>query len=162
MLTISKEGLALIKESESFVDHLYNDAAGHCTIGYGTLVHLGPICGDPSESVYAGGITEPEAYRLLEAEVGVVEAKMRRLIKVPLDQSEWDALVDFAYNLGVGQDGLAGSTLLKKLNAGDYDGAAGEFHRWVFADHKKLSGLAVRRATEKALFDRDLPRVLVT
>jgi GH24 family phage-related lysozyme (muramidase) len=152
----SQEGIDLIKSSESFVDHLYNDQAGHCTVGYGYLVHKGPCCGAPTEAPFEQGISEITAQQLLMIEVDRCEDSVRKLVKVPIDQSEFDALVDFEYNLGIGS--LRDSTLLKKLNAGDYAGAAEEFKRWIYADHKKLSGLAVRRDKEVALFNRDLPR----
>jgi GH24 family phage-related lysozyme (muramidase) len=159
MMTTSAEGLQLIEDSELFEAKLYNCPAGHCTIGFGTLVHKGPCCGDPSETPFRDGITRERAASLLRMKVAACECEIRVVVKVALDQSEFDALVDFEYNLGEGA--LRNSTLLQKMNAGDYDGAAEEFGRWVYANHHKLSGLAVRRAKEKALFTRDLPREVV-
>jgi lysozyme len=72
------------------------------------------------------------------------------MTKVPLKQHQFDALVSFAYNVGVGN--LRSSTLLRKLNAGDYDGAALEFHRWNRSKGKVLPGLVRRRAAEALLF----------
>src|SRR5436305_504306 len=122
MMHITEEGLRLIRDSEQFKSRLYNCPAGHCTVGYGHLVHRGNCCGDASELPFANGISEAEAENLLRREVAEHEMCIARLVKVPLDQSEFDALVDFEYNLGCGS--LAQSTLLKKLNAGDYDGTA--------------------------------------
>jgi len=69
-----------------------------------------------------------------------------RLVKVPLTDPERAALIDFAFNAGAGN--LARSTLLRKLNAGDYDGACQEYRRWVFANGKRLRGLENRREAE--------------
>ena len=170
MFRLSDEGLELIKVCEAFEPHLYNCPAGHCTIGYGHLVHYGPIgIGDPKRGIspafallleerWVGGVTESEALALLRRDLGPREVTVRRLVTVPIDQSEYDALVDFEYNTG----SLATSTLLKKLNAEDYVGAAAEFDRWVWAGSQRLAGLVIRRDKEEALFRRDLPRVLCT
>lgn len=71
----------------------------------------------------------------------------------PTTQSQFDALVSFHYNTGA----LGRSTLLRKHNAGNYDGAAFEFERWVKAGGRQLAGLVRRRAAEAALYERDLP-----
>jgi lysozyme len=78
------------------------------------------------------------------------EGGVRTLVKVKLNQNQYDALVSFTFNLGVGA--LQKSTLLKKLNAGDYLGAAAQFPRWVYANKQKLPGLVTRRNEEKKLF----------
>ncbi len=75
---------------------------------------------------------------------------VNRLVTVPLTQNQFDALISFVFNLGIGN--FRTSTLLKKLNAGDYTGAAKEFPPWVRADGKQLPGLIKRRDAEKALF----------
>jgi lysozyme len=158
MLQISDEGVTLVKTSEAFRGQMYNCPAGHCTIGYGHLVHLGPVGSDPkSEAPFLAGLTEVQASALLREDLRTYEAAVHHLVKVSIDQSEYDALVDFEYNLGTGA--LAQSTLLKKLNAGDYDGTAVEFDRWVNANGHRLAGLVARRDAEEALFRRDLPRV---
>lgn len=78
------------------------------------------------------------------------ERDVTRFVKVPLIQGQFDALVLFAYN--VGSKSLETSTLLRKLNAGDYDGAALEFRRWNKNDGKVMRGLTRRRAAEECLF----------
>ena len=78
------------------------------------------------------------------------EPDVLRLVSAELTQSQFDALVSFTYNLGA--SALARSTLLKKLNAGDYAGAAEEFERWDKCNGKPLAGLARRRHAEKSLF----------
>ena len=85
------------------------------------------------------------------------EKAVSRLVKVPLDQGQFDALVSFVYNVGEGDvergiPGLATSTLLRLLNAGDYDGAALQFRRWNKNDGKVMRGLTRRRAAEECLF----------
>ena len=100
-------------------------------------------------------ITKQEAEERLKArltrefEPGVVS-----LVKVPLTQNQFDALVCFAYNVGI--QALRGSTLLKKLNGGDYAGAANEFGRWNRAGGRVLSGLISRRAAERACFEAEI------
>lgn len=80
---------------------------------------------------------------------------MRRNVKVPLSQGQFDALTSFTFNLGAGA--LASSTLLKKLNAGDCAGAQKEFGRWVHAGGEVLQGLVRRRAAEAKLFGNNAP-----
>ena len=75
--------------------------------------------------------------------------------RVPLTDNEQEALVDFVFN--VGATAFNASTLLRKLNAGDYEGASNEFARWNLAGGKVLSGLVKRRAAETALFKEDIP-----
>ena len=75
---------------------------------------------------------------------------MLRHVKVPLTQGQFDVLVSFAFNFGEAK--LASSTLLKLLNAGDYDGARKQINRWVYSNGKKLDGLIRRRARETEMF----------
>lgn len=79
------------------------------------------------------------------------ENDVTRLVKVPLTQGQFDALVSFAFNLG--SRALSGSTLLRKLNDKDYAGAAAQFTRWVYANNQVLAGLVRRREAEKRLFE---------
>ena len=91
-----------------------------------------------------------EAERLLKTGLVSYESDVSRLVKVGLTQGQFDALVSFTYNLGART--LSTSTLLRKLNAGDYAGAADEFLRWNKAGGKVLNGLTRRREAERALF----------
>jgi len=95
-------------------------------------------------------ITQEIAENLLRSGLAQYEKGVTRLVNVAINQNQFDALVDFAYNLGV--KALEGSTLLKKLNAGDYAGAATEFPKWNKAGGKVLNGLTRRREAERALF----------
>ncbi|EOZ7504982.1 lysozyme [Enterobacter hormaechei] len=141
----SDKGIALIKEFEGCKLTAYQDSVGVWTIGYGWTQ---PVDGKP---IPAGmTIKQETAERLLKTGLISYESDVSRLVKVGLTQGQFDALVSFTYNLGARS--LSTSTLLRKLNAGDYAGAADEFLRWNKAGGKVLSGLTRRREAERALF----------
>jgi lysozyme len=149
-MQISTAGLALIKTDEGFNSHLYNCPANDATIGYGHLVHKGPVCGAPSEKPFVAGIDEQQGSTVLLADASYAEHAVEHLVTVPLKQGQYDALVSFTYNEGAGR--LQRSTLLKYLNAGNYVGAAEQFSVWVFGGGVKLPGLVTRREAERKLF----------
>jgi lysozyme len=97
-------------------------------------------------------ISEATAALMVLATLGEYENAVNRYVTVPLNQNQYDALTDFAYNAGA--TNLRTSTLLKKLNKGDYIGAALEFGKWIYGGGKRLSGLVTRRAAEKNLFNK--------
>lgn len=141
-MKISQQGINLIKEFEGCRLTTYADTGGIATIGYG---HTGP-------DVHSGQcISEQEAENLLRKDVERFEKAVSSEVKVSLSQNQFDALVSFAFN--VGQGNLHTSTLLKKLNQSDYQGAAQEFPRWC-KDNRghELPGLKRRREAEKKLF----------
>lgn len=139
-MKISDQGIALIKEFEGCELTAYVCPAGVLTIGVG---HTG-------RDVHAGQtITEEEADELLRKDLETFERCVNNYVG-PVTQSQFDALVSFAFNLGC--DALRNSTLLRKLNDGDDVGAADEFGKWVKAGGKVLPGLVRRREAEKALF----------
>lgn len=130
-----------IKEFEGLRLEAYRDAAGVLTIGYG---HTGPDI-SPGDR-----ITSYWAVELLKNDLGHYEAEVRRL-KVARTQGQFDALLSFAYNLGI--DRLKTSTLLKLIRSGGSRNAIRrEFQRWVYAGGKKLSGLERRRKWEAKRF----------
>ncbi len=151
--SVSAEGRALIKEFEGLRLAAYRCPAGVWTIGYGAT--RGGDGGPVPEGLT---ITHQQAATWLTRDLKEFAADVRRLVTVPLTQGQFDALVDFAFNLGA--DALAGSTLLRKLNAGDYDGAALELPKWRKArvDGKlvPLPGLIRRRAAFLELFTREM------
>ncbi|PUB51511.1 lysozyme [Enterobacter sp. OLF] len=144
-MQISDKGIALIKQFEGCKLTAYQDSVGVWTIGYGWTQ---PVDGKP---IRVGMMIKQEtAERLLKTGLVSCENDVSRLVKVGLTQGQFDALVSFTYNLGARS--LSTSTLLRKLNAGDYAGAADEFLRWNKAGGKVLNGLTRRREAERALF----------
>lgn len=118
----------------------YQDSAGIWTIGYGHI-----------EGVKAGDTcSQEQADAWLESDLMRVVAQLNRDLKVRVTQGEFDALVDFAFNLGL--HALEHSTLWAKLNAGDIEGAAKEFPRWSHAGGVEVAGLLRRRLAEQAEF----------
>ncbi|WP_447283406.1 lysozyme [Escherichia coli] len=145
MMQTSDKGIALIKQFEGCKLTAYQDSVGIWTIGYGWTQ---PVDGKP---IRAGmTIKQETAERLLKTGLVSYESDVSRLVKVGLTQGQFDALVSFTYNLGARS--LSTSTLLRKLNAEDYAGAADEFLRWNKAGGKVLNGLTRRREAERALF----------
>lgn len=137
-MELSQSALNLIKTSEGFRTHTYMDVAGIPTIGYGHRLL-------PHE-VYPGGISETQASELLVADVRGACQAVGRLVKVPLTQGQFDALADFCFNLGSAR--LASSTLLTKLNQGQYDAARQQILRWDMAGGEVRKALKARRQSE--------------
>lgn len=137
----SQKGIDLIKKFEGTVLKVYKDAVGLPTIGIGHLIKKGEVFTT---------ITQQQAEELLAKDLKQFEEGINTSIKVALTQNQFDALVSFAFNLGMGN--VNSSTLLRKLNAGDIQGAANEFVRWNRAGGKVLNGLTRRRLAEKELF----------
>jgi len=137
----STDGIKLIKQFEGCVLTAYRCPSGIWTIGYGhtTGVKQGMT------------ITQAQADAYLKNDLSKYEGYVSKYVKVSLNQNQFDALVSFTYNCGGGA--LQSSTLLKKLNSGDYAGAANEFPRWNKSNGRVLSGLVKRRAAEQKLFN---------
>ncbi|MGC9159255.1 MAG: lysozyme [Terracidiphilus sp.] len=141
-MEISAAGMELIKQSEGFRSHVYLDPSGFPTIGYGhRLVH--------PES-FPNGISKAQATLLLDDDVRVAEHEVEYLVRVPLTQGQFDALVDFCFNLGYGR--LADSTLLQDLNEKKYDEALDQLLRWDHVDGQVNPGLKARREAEAAMW----------
>lgn len=148
LLDTNQAGLDLIKRWEAFRADWYQDSVNVWTIGYGiTEKHTPGV----SRETLPGPITQAKATRLLKRElIRAYEPAVERLIDVPLTANQFAALVSFCYN--VGATNLKRSTLRRKLRRQDYQGAAREFNKWVYADGQKLRGLVQRRADERELF----------
>ena len=144
MRQITDDGIDLIKRFEGFSSSIYICPAGYPTIGYGHVVR------DDEKQRFAEGIDREEGESLLRQDVRWAERGVLRLIDVPLTDGQFDSLVSFTFNLGTGA--LQRSTLRRKLNRQEFEAAAGEFRRWVWAGGRKLKGLIKRREAEKALF----------
>lgn len=154
VMKTSDDGLKMIEKSEGTVLKIYLDQAGLETIGIGHL--LTPE--DKASDRFKNGITKDEALELLRDDVKIAEDAVNSLVKVSLTQNQFDALVDFTFNLGVGA--LSKSSLLKKLNAGDHAAVPAEFMKWNKVRNPKtgqlepLAGLTKRRQKEADLWNR--------
>ena len=164
---ISSRGLAFIKGFESFVPHVYDDklpprkikgqlvyrewqgeaVKGTLTIGYG---HTN-AAKHPLKIARGLRITKAQAQEILDVDLDDVEAAVNRLVKVPLTQGQYDALVSITFNMGEGN--LRKSSLLAKLNRGDYAGARAAFDLYVRSRGEVMNGLVRRRDGEQALWD---------
>lgn len=118
--------------------------AGVWTIGYGHTTGVRP----------GMRISAADAREMLRSDLALYAAELAPSVKVPLSRWQFVALLSLTFNVGV--NAIKGSTLLRLLNSGSYDGAAEQFLRWVYAGGKRLSGLEVRRRDERALFLREV------
>lgn len=136
----SEKGIELIKSFEGLRQFSYKCPAGVWTIGYGHTggVKKGDTC------------TEEEAIELLKKDLEIFEHSIKDLVKVELNQNQFDALVSFVFNVGVGA--FQDSTMRKFLNSKQFSAAAEQFDKWVHSKGVKLEGLVKRRAAEKNLF----------
>lgn len=146
-MKVSNKGLDLIKEFEGFSSTPYLCPAGIATIGYGsTYYEDGTLVTMEDEP-----ITEERATELLQYTTDKIFGSfVNKVVKIEINQNQFDALVSFAYNLG--NQSLKESTLLRHLNDGNYEDAANQFTRWVRAGGKTLAGLVRRRNAERELF----------
>jgi lysozyme len=144
-MNISQNGIDMIKKFEGCVLVGYKDVVGVPTIGYG---HTGGV-------VVGQRITQARANELLNQDLKKFVDGVNRLVKVPVNQNQFDSLVSFSFNLGLGS--LEKSTLLKKLNTKDYEGASKEFDKWIYADGEIYQGLVNRRNAEETLFRKAVP-----
>lgn len=141
-------GKAIVKNAEGLYLTAYLCPANVWTIGYGHTrgVKAGDTC------------TEAQAEAWLVEDLAAAEAAVARLVKVPITDNQFSALVSFCFNVGADEDtdtiaeGLGDSTLLRKLNACDYIGAANEFTKWNKGGGRILNGLVTRRLAERNLF----------
>ena len=149
MRQVSREGVELIKRFEGLELQSYQDVAGIWTIGYG---HTGPEVGPGMV------ISEAQAEALLIEDLERFERGVASAVAVPITQTQFDALVSLAYNIGVG--GFSRSTAVKRLNKGDFEGAAEAITWWnkatVNGRKQPVLGLTRRRAAEAALFLQDV------
>ena len=145
-MKISERGLNLIKRYEGLRLKPYRCAAGLWTVGYGHVIGDGRTLPDSENRT----LTKEEVDSLLSADIRRFERGVLRLCPVLLTQGQFDALVSFSFNLGLGN--LQRSTLRMKTNRGERDAAAKEFMKWTKAGGKVLSGLVKRRSDEAVLY----------
>jgi lysozyme len=145
--SVTNLGINLIRYLEGLRLDVYKDEAGIYTVGYGHKVL-------PHDDLFPNtnkkSITEEEAINFLKQDLQIAENAVNKYVTVPLNEQQFNSLVSFIFNVGV--SAFSGSTLLKKLNSGDYIGAANEFDRWVYANKNVSNILVSRRATEKTMF----------
>lgn len=140
-MKFSSVGLSLVEKSEGFRANAYLDTGGVPTIAYGHTrgVKLGDTC------------TRDQARAWLAEDVCDSEQAVGDLVHVALNQNQFDALVDFVFNLG--RHHLENSSLLKLLNRGMYGAAAKQFALWIYDAGHKQPGLVLRREAERQLFE---------
>ena len=145
LMAVSAKGIDLICSFEGLRLTAYDDGVGVWTIGFGTIKYPNGVRVKRGDTCTLEQAKSYMKYDLIE-----FEHTVNSLVKVPLNQNQFDALVSLTYNIGSGA--FKSSTLLKKLNLSDYKGAADQFDVWVNAGGKRMQGLANRRAKEKSLF----------
>jgi lysozyme len=135
-LALSASGIVAIALSEGFVGKAYRDIVGVWTIGFGTTEGVKP--GDT--------ITVERALERKLEDTRRFHDGLSACVSVPVTQNELDAYLSLAYNIGT--SAFCGSTLVKKLNAGDYEGACKQILRWNKAGGRVVKGLTIRREAE--------------
>lgn len=154
-MTASPSCIEMIKKFEGFKEKRYTDTGGNCSIGYGTVLHVGG-CNetDSSELPYINGITETQATELLVARITAAQKAVRDMIKTNLNQHQFDALVSFVQNIT--PEMFANSKLLSMINEGNLGAVVDEMRKWTKAkigDKIEVSpDLVKRRETETGLF----------
>jgi lysozyme len=144
-MEMTKEGLTLIKRFEGFRGSAYRCPAGVWTIGYGHTSAAGP-----PRVIQGSEMSLGDADTVLAADVGVFAAAVRKGLKRELSDVQFSALVSFAYNVGVGA--FQSSSVLKAVNAGDFEAVPRRLQLWVKGGGRTLPGLVKRRAAESELF----------
>lgn len=143
-MQLSFNGLEFIKDAEGFRDKAYLDGASVWTIGYGTT----RIEGKPVEAGQT--CTRQQASQWLAADVAWAQTAVNKLVKVPITQNMFDALVSFVYNLG--EPAFAKSSMLRFINEKRFAKATEEFPKWSNVAGKLSPGLYKRRIREQQVF----------
>jgi GH24 family phage-related lysozyme (muramidase) len=145
---MSPSGLDFLVAQEGFIPYAYNDSQGHATFGVGHLLHHGPVTAADRAKWGTKANPKPRALvlKLLRDDLAKrFEPAVREAVKRPLKAHQFDALVSMAFNIGAG--GFRGSTVVKRLNAGDFHGAADAMMMW-----RKPPEIIPRRRREQRLF----------
>ena len=142
---VSPSGVDLICNFEGLRLKAYDDGVGVWTIGYGTTKYPNGIRVKKGDTC-----TLDQAKAYMQNDLKAFEQTVNSAVKVPLNQNQFDALVSLAYNIG--STAFKNSTLVKRLNEGNYNAAANQFDLWVNAGGKRMQGLVNRRAAERTLF----------
>ena len=155
-MEMSEQGKELLAQWEGIETEVYLDVAGLKTIGVGHLLtkdelSSGKITIGGTAVQYADGITDGQVYDLLGQDLAGFEQTVNDKVTVSLKQVQFDALVSFSFN--VGASAFSSSTLLKKLNQGNYDEMPTQLRRWVYSGGNKVQGLVNRRENEVKLWN---------
>ena len=156
-MRIDQTGIDFIRSVEGVKNFVYADSAGLPTIGVGHLLTQdeltsGKIHIDGKAYKYHEGLPDDVIDRLLLRDLHIAELVVNSNVKVKLTQSQYNALVSFTFNVGVGA--FRNSTLLKRLNAGDYDSVTAQMRTWIFSAGQQIKGLKNRREKEIELWNR--------
>ena len=143
--SLSNNGMRLLEQFEGLRLEAYLDSAGIATIGFGTIKYP-----NGSKVKLDDKITKAQAKEYKLHDLKEFESTVNTSVTVPLSQNQYDALVSLSYNIG--SNAFKNSTLLKKLNSGDYKGAAEQFLVWNKVNSKRVQGLVNRREAERNLF----------
>lgn len=154
-MKISNIGIEFIREHEGCKPHVYNDVAGLPTIGVGHLLtqdelNSGKIQIGYRSVKYANGLSSLDINMLLDQDLDRFEKAVSDSVTVKLAQHEFDCLVSFSFNVGVGA--FLDSTLLKLLNKGHKSQVPAQLARWIYSGGRKIRGLVNRRAAEAELW----------
>ncbi len=155
-MKMSANGKKLLSQWEGLRNKVYKDVAGLPTIGVGHLltkeeINSGKITIDGEPVEYDAGLDDEQVIALLSQDLNRFEQAVSEGVHVPLNQNQFDALVAFTFNIGVGA--FEKSTLLKELNQGRYDEVPEQMRRWVKAGGKTVAGLVNRRENEITLWE---------
>lgn len=139
---MSERGIAFLKNQEGFRGYAYQDSGGKWTIGYGHTESAGGL----KPGINSKKISKEEGDALLRIDLPKYENIVRKNVRVPLNQNQFDALVSFVYN--VGPYNFKTSALLSELNKGNYDAVPDQLRRWIHVKKKPNDGLKNRRESE--------------
>ena len=158
-MQVGQSGKKLFQEWEGLELNEYLDSGGAPTIGVGHLMTRsermsGKIMINGKGVVYRNGLTVQQCWDLLDQDLDFAEASVNSMVKVSLNQNQFDALVSFIFN--VGESAFRNSTLLKVLNAGHFDQVPAQLRRWIRDNGKVVKGLVNRREKEIALWNRPI------
>jgi len=143
MLVTTFEGLRLHPYDDQTGKRIYHWVRG-ATLGFGHLISR------EEWPIYKDGITEEEAFRILEDDNDFFEQAVNNSVRIPITQYQFNSLVSFSFNVGAGA--LSTFTLLECVNRGDHDGASDQFRRWKYSQGKPMKGLVRRRTAEAAMY----------
>lgn len=156
-MRIDQSGIEFIKSVEGFKNFVYADSAGLPTIGVGHLLLPGELSsgkihiGDRSYK-YHEGLPDEAIDSLLMRDLHIAQCEVNVHVKVELTQNQYNALVSFVFNVGVGA--FRNSTLLRLLNTCDYDAVPDQMRRWIFSAGRQIQGLKNRREKEINLWNQ--------